>query len=261
MHIKNGRFLYGDCMELMKHIPDNSVDMILCDLPYGTTNTGEGRNTWDVILPFEPLWEQYFRITKENAAIVLTAAQPFTSQLISSQLKHYKYNWIWEKTRVTGVLNAKKQPLRNYEDVCVFYRSQCTYNPQGVTACFKQTSTGVSSDNTSSKNYGQLNQTGNGKYVQTETNYPKQIIKIPSETSTVHPTQKPVELFEYLIKTYSNEGETVLDNTAGSGTTAIAAINTNRKWICMEQDSEYFDKAYTRVLDHVVPLAEDELFG
>ena len=255
MKIKNGEFLKGDCLELMADIPDGSVDMILTDLPYATT-----QNAWDSVIPYEPMWAEFWRVLKPNGAVVLTAAQPFTSSLIASQYEYFKYCWIWEKTRVTGVLNAKHQPLRNYEDVCVFYRSPCTYNPQGLTACFKQTGTGANSDNASSNNYGQVSQTSNGKYIQTETGYPRQVIKFASEGKTVHPTQKPVELFEYMINTYTNKGETVLDCTAGSGTTAIAAENTGRQWICIERDDKFYEIATDRVKNHSITVVEESLF-
>lgn len=237
--IGNGAFWLGDCLELMKQIPSGSVDMILCDLPYGTT-----QNKWDSVIPFELLWAEYWRICKPNAAIVLTAAQPFTSALIMSQIDKFKYDWTWKKEKGTGHLNAKKMPMRDKEDVCVFYREQCVYNPQfGV---------GVAYDG--SKRVGKKQQTDNyGKYnaVREDNDgkrYPKQIIEFNSVgRGGIHPTEKPVELFEYLIKTYTNEGETVLDNTAGSGTTAVAAHNTGRRWICIEKEPAYYYAAVGRV--------------
>lgn len=178
---------------------------------------------------------------------MLTAAQPFTSILIVSNLQNFKYQWVWNKSKVTGVLNAKKkQPLRNHEDICVFYQKQPTYNPQGVVNCNIQSSTGVSSGRSSS-NYGAIRQTESGKYTQRQTGYPRSVIAIPSEGKTVHPTQKPVALMEYLIKTYTNEGGTVLDNCMGSGTTGVACANTNRKFIGMELDRDYFRIARRRI--------------
>lgn len=241
--IGNGEFWLGDCLELMKDIPDGSVDMILCDLPYGTT-----QNKWDAVIPFDPLWAEYRRVCR--GAIVLTAAQPFTSAVVMSNLRDFKYQWVWNKSKVTGVLNAKKQPLRNHEDVLVFYARQPTYNPQGVTACSIRAGTGVSRGK-SSANYGKITQTEDGTYEQTATGYPRSVLLIPSEGKTVHPTQKPVALFEYLIRTYTNEGETVLDNCAGSGTTAVACERTNRRWLCIEKDEGYFQKAVDRIKKEV----------
>lgn len=245
--IGNGTFWNGDCLELMNHIPDGSVDMILCDLPYGTTAC-----KWDTVIPFEPLWRQYWRVAKPNAAIVLTASQPFTTALIGSQIKRFKYCWVWEKTRASGFANAKKMPLRKTEDVCVFYKTPPSYNPQGITRIDKKmknsssvggdTVRGVTSE---SEGKGSLRTSGK-EYVQEFTNYPSNVLNIPNETG-IHPTQKLVALFEYLIRTYTNPGETVMDNCAGSGTTAIAAERTGRKWICIEKDIEYFNDAIKRV--------------
>lgn len=176
----------GDCLEEMKKIPDGSVDMILCDLPYGTT-----QNKWDTIIPLDILWDEYRRVVKENGAIVLTSAQPFTSILVTSNLNMFKYQWVWNKSRVTGVLNAKKQPLRNHEDVMVFYAKQPTYNPQGLEACDRKTATG-NTKGKSSDNYGKITDTEDGTYNQTATGYPRSVLSIPSEGKTVHPTQKPV---------------------------------------------------------------------
>ena len=222
----------------MGNIPDGSVDMILADPPYGTTNC-----RWDSIIPLEPMWEHLKRVIKPNGAIVMTASQPFTTTLISSNMKMFKYCWVWEKSRVTGVLNAKRQPLRCVEDVVVFYSKQCTYNPQGVVLCDKETSTG-NAGNGNSDNYGSVSA---GKYKQTQTGYPRQVIKFGSIGKTVHPTQKPVALMEYLIKTYTHEGETVLDFTMGSGTTGVACANTNRNFIGIELDDTYFEIAKGRI--------------
>lgn len=232
----------ADCLDAMWLIPDGSVDLILCDLPYGTT-----QNKWDSVIPFEPLWAHYWRVLKPNGAVVLTAAQPFTSVLVTSQLNDFKYQWVWEKSKVTGVLNAKKQLLRNHEDVLVFYRQQPTYNPQGVEACSIRANTGRSSSGKSSGNYGTITPTEDGTYEQTQTGYPRSVLKIASEGKTVHPTQKPVALMEYLIRTYTNDGETVLDNCMGSGTTGVACKNTGRKFIGIERDPEYFRIAQERI--------------
>lgn len=246
MQIGNGSFLKGNCLELMKDIPDSSVDMILCDLPYGTTSSA-----WDTIIPFEPLWEQYWRIVKPNAAIVLTSAQPFTTALIASQQEYFRYCWYWIKTRQTGFQNAKKQPTRCVEDVCVFYKKLPTYNPQGVVYSPKVKVNGANKAGDGLGSSGGNMRTAGSTHVQEYTNYPNQILEFNSVMRTVHPTQKPVELFEYLIKTYTNEGELVLDNTAGSGTTAIAAEKTKRKWICMEMDDTYYTNSVKRVEDEI----------
>lgn len=231
MKIGNGEFWLGDCLELMARIPDGSVDMVLCDLPYGTT-----QNKWDSIIPFGPLWGQYWRICKPNAAVVLTAAQPFTSALVMSQVDRFKYDWIWQKGKPTGHLNAKKQPMREKEDVLVFADGQTVYNPQGTrptNATIKRTNRG---------NYGECSRTT----VQTVTGYPTNIISFNSETG-FHPTQKPVALFDYLIRTYTNPGDLVLDNCAGSGTTAAAAEQTGRRWLCIEREPAYYYGAVGRV--------------
>jgi site-specific DNA-methyltransferase (adenine-specific) len=227
------RVIQGDCLEVMRDIPDGSVDMILCDLPYGTTAC-----KWDAIIPFEPLWEQYERIIKDNGAIVLTASQPFTTTLAYSNIKNFRYSWVWEKEQGVNFLMAKKQPLKVHEDVLVFYKKQPTYNPQMTKGKPYVSGKGTSGD-----------VTGNVTKVQTEnsgTRYPRSVIKVNRETG-LHPTQKPVALFEYLIRTYTNEGEVVLDNCIGSGTTAVAAINTNRQFIGIEREPEYVEIANKRI--------------
>ena len=221
----------------MKQIDDKSINLILCDLPYGVT----ARNEWDNIIPFDKLWEQYKRIIKDNGVIVLTASQPFTSALVMSNPNMFKYEWIWEKSKGAGFLNAKKQPLRNHEQILVFYFSKPTYNPQfhkGKPYNHKEPSK-------LSNNYGVFTlkrSISNGDY------YPKTIIHFSNAKSeTNHPTQKPVALFEYLIKTYTNEGDLVLDNCIGSGTTAVACIKTNRKFIGIELSPEYCKIANERI--------------
>ena len=225
--------LLGDCLELMKDIPNGSIDMILADLPYGTTAC-----KWDTIIPFEPLWEQYNRIIKDNGAIVLTASQPFTTALINSNIKYFRYSWIWEKEQGVNFLMAKKQPLKVHEDICVFSKKQTVYNPQMTEGKPYISGKGDS---------GEV--TGRVKKVQTKNNgtrYPRSIIRFKRETG-LHPTQKPVGLCEYLIKTYTNEGELVLDNCIGSGTTAIACINTGRNFIGIEKEQKYVELARRRV--------------
>ena len=240
-----------DCLEGMKLIDDKSIDMILCDLPYGTTSC-----SWDTIIPFKPLWTQYERIIKDNGAIVLTASQPFTSALAMSNIKMFKYQWYWIKNRITGFANAKKQPLRNIEDVLVFYKKLPTYNPQGLQRINKVCKNGKSvggeslrKDIEESAGKGKLRTEGS-EYVQEFTGYPKQTLTDIPEEKKIHPTQKPVALFEYLVKTYTNEGELILDNCMGSGTTAIACINTNRNYIGFELDKTYYDIANERIKKH-----------
>lgn len=224
----------GDCLELMKNIADKSVDMILCDLPYGTT-----RNKWDSIIPFEPLWEQYNRIIKDNGAIVLNYQQPFTTELIFSNKKNFKYCWTWYKKQCSGFLNAKKQPLRNCEDIAVFYKKQCTYNPIMRKGKKQLKATGKQSSNYNKFEY-------NPHY--SEIYYPTTMLEIPlPRFKNGHPTQKPVALLEYLINTYTNESETVLDNCMGSGSTGVACVNTNRNFIGIELEKNYFNIAKERI--------------
>lgn len=218
---------HGDCLEIMPEIPDGSIDMILCDLPYGAT-----QNKWDSIIPLDELWKQYKRVIKDDGAIVLTAMQPFTSNLILSNSKEFKYCWYWKKNRATGVLNAKKQPLRNIEEICVFRVKK--YNPQGLIEYNKPSRNGKKD----SPNYGKGK---TNSYAQKWTNYPTQLLMFDSVQRVVHPTQKPVELFEYLVKTYTNEGDIVLDNCAGSGTTGEACKKLNRQFILIEKEKEYYD--------------------
>lgn len=234
----NGKFYLADCFEVFHLIKDGSIDMVLADLPYGTT-----QNKWDSILPLDKLWNEYWRIIKPNGAIVLTAQTPFDKVLGVSCLPYLKYEWIWSKRSGTGHLNAKKQPLKSHENILVFYKSQPLYNPQfSVGKPYKILS------GRQSTNYGnQINviTDNDGK------RYPKSVLEFDHDRiSRIHPTQKPVALFEYLIKTYTHEGEIVLDNVAGSGTTAVAAENTNRRWVCIEQDENYFYKANERIKEN-----------
>lgn len=243
----------GDCLQLMRGLPDASVDLILCDPPYGTTAC-----KWDSVIPFEPLWEQYRRIAKPNAAIVLTASQPFTTALIASNLPMFKYCWVWEKSRASGFAQAKNKPLQAHEDICVFSegvtvhasqsKNRMPYIPQGLIDLNREmknsaTHMGAGSDSAFS---GRRNR--KETYVQTATGYPRSVLRIGSESGTVHPTQKPVALMEYLIRTYTNEGGVVMDNCMGSGTTGVACMNTGRHFIGFEKDPVYFETARARVL-------------
>ena len=226
----------GDCLEVMKTIEDNSIDAIICDLPYGTT-----QNKWDNVIPFEPLWEQYKRVIKDNGAIVLTAAQPFTSMMIMSNPKMFKYCWVWNKDRSSGALNCNRMPLRYHEDIVVFYKKQCTYNPQMTK--------GKMINKGGSKGGGSYGVTKEKRYF-SDTYYPRSIQTFKgchNMTGKIHPTEKPLELMEYLVKTYTNENETVLDNTIGSGTTMLACKNLNRNGIGIEMNEDYFNIASERV--------------
>lgn len=225
----------GDCLELMKDIPDESIDMILCDLPYGTT-----KNKWDSVIPLNKLWKSYERIIKDNGAIVLFSQMPFSAELVHSNLKLFKYEWIWQKDNGTGFLNAKKMPLKIHENILVFYKKLPLYNPQMRTG-FKpyKCKQGRHSTNYGAYEQGHITES-NGE------RYPIDIIKFKKD-SGLHPTQKPVELLEYLIKTYTNENETVLDNCMGSGSTGVACVNTNRNFIGYELDEKYFEIAEKRI--------------
>jgi DNA modification methylase len=254
--IELNRIYNEDCLGGMERIPDNSVDMVLCDLPYGTTHC-----KWDSIIPFEPLWGQYERVIKENGAIVLFGCEPFTSTLICSNLNIFKYNWIWQKNKCTGFLNAKRQPLNDHETISVFYKKQCTYTPQ-MTVADKIYKRGFVV-RSKAKNIQQSDIYGAQKnFLQVDSGfrYPKRIQYFNNNFTQeqLHPTQKPVPLFEYLIRTYTNEGETVLDNCIGSGTTAIACINTNRNYIGFELDKHYCDIANERIQTALQHRAEVE---
>jgi site-specific DNA-methyltransferase (adenine-specific) len=236
------QLIHGDCLEKMKDIESKSIDMILCDLPYGTTAC-----KWDTIIPFEPLWEQYERVIKDNGAIVLTASQPFTSNLVMSNPKMFKYEWIWNKTRPTGSMLAKKRPLKEHECVLVFYKKQPTYNPQMTKAERVLEKERIVNKGEVTGNVRLKRKFDNGGLA-----YPRsiQLFANPNHNS-LHPTQKPVALLEYLIKTYTLEGETVLDNCMGSGSTGVACINTNRNFIGIEKDDKYFEIAKKRIEEHL----------
>ena len=237
----------ADCLEVMKGIPDKSIDMILCDLPYGTTAC-----KWDTIIPFEPLWEQYKRIIKDNGAIVLTASQPFTSALVMSNPKMFKYCGYWIKDKPSNFLMGRKQPLRYVEEWTVFYKNLCTYNPimelreQKNKRKNKLTSSLLKNEiigiNEKTDKYQERLLSGTKDYI-----YPRNYQFFNNRTKGLHPTQKPVALFEYLIKTYTNEGDLVLDNCAGSGTTGVACKNLNRNFILIEKEQEYVDIAKKRI--------------
>lgn len=233
-----GKIHEGPCLDLLPLVPTGSVDMILADLPYGTT-----KNRWDSVIDLDELWEQYERVIKQNGAIVLTAAQPFTSVLTCSNLKMFKYEWVWSKTIGSGQLNAKKQPLRTHETVLVFYKKPPTYNAQmseGTPYTAKRAGSQWDGRGYNSQVDHEVENTG--------TRVPKSVLLIPNpRIKGGHPTQKPVALFEYLIRTYTNEGEVVLDNVIGSGTTAIAALNAGRQFIGMERDPDYAASASERV--------------
>jgi site-specific DNA-methyltransferase (adenine-specific) len=236
---ENGKLFCGDCLEVMPKLADKSIDMIFCDLPYGTTQC-----KWDSIIDLSKLWSEYERVIKDNGAIVLFSAQPFTSALVMSNPKLFKYDWTWQKPKGTGHLNAKKQPMRDKEDICVFYKKQCTYNPQMTEGMpYKEKSGWKGTEGY--EGYGVDKRLGNDN---NGVRYPKQVQQFGVvERGTLHPTQKPLALIEYMIKTYTNEGDLVLDNCAGSGTTAIACIKTNRKYILIEKDKKYCKIAKERI--------------
>ena len=233
------KLIHGDCLNIMKTIEDSSVDMILCDLPYGTTAC-----KWDSVIPFEPLWEQYERIIKDNGAIVLFGSQPFTSALIMSNIKLFKYCWVWNKKKAGNIFLAKYQPMKIHEDIVIFSKKTHKYNPIKVPRDRIKRS----------KNYGTGEAMGGNRekenkvYEYTDKN-PVSIIEISNavQKGKLHPTQKPVALLEYLIKTYSNEGDLILDNCMGSGSTGVACINTKRKFTGIELDENYFNIAKKRI--------------
>lgn len=232
----------GDCLELMKSIPDGSIDCIIADLPYGTT-----QNKWDSVIPLDKLWEQYERVIKDNGMICLTSSEPFTNQLINSKPKKFKYyDLVWDKVSTTGFLNAKRQPLRRHEQILCFYKKQTTYNPiMEVRGKPRNKGSYNKKQGDGDMCYGKFEnvESFNNEY------YPTSVIQVSNavQKGKVHPTQKPVELMEYLIKTYTNEGEIVLDNSMGSGSTGVAAMNTNRKFIGIELDKKYFEIASNRI--------------
>ena len=245
------KIIHGDCLEIMPTLADKSVDMILCDLPYGTTAC-----KWDTIIPFEPLWKQYKRLIKDNGAIVLTASQPFTSALVMSNPDMFKYIWYWIKDKPSNFLMGKKQPLRYVEEVLVFSKGIPLYNPQMqpreekdkrknklTSSLLKNENIGI---NEKTDKYQDRLKSGLNDFI-----YPRNYQKFNNRTDGLHPTQKPVALLEYLIKTYTLEGETVLDNCMGSGSTGVACINTKRNFIGIEKDVKYFEIAKKRIEEHL----------
>lgn len=246
----------GDCLELMKEIPDGSVDLVLCDLPYQMTSC-----EWDVLIPFDQLWEQYRRIVKSNGSVALFGTEPFASKLRMSNLDWYKYDWVWSKKATSDFLHAKNKPLNAHEVISVFSPGVCnhaslsgprrmTYNPQGLVSLGVVTKNGDKPSAVSAAHGCLWN---SSRTYEAYTNYPKSVLEFNSRTEKrFHPTQKPVTLLEYLIKTYTNPGEVVLDNTMGSGSTGVAAVNTGRSFIGMELDSGYFEVAQQRINGAVV---------
>ena len=235
--------MHGDCLEMMKLIPEGSVDMVLCDLPYGTTACA-----WDSVIPFDLLWAEYHRVVKNNGAIVLTASQPFTTALIASNFKDFRYCLVWDKVnKYTGALNANRMPLKRHEDVAIFYRALPTYNKQPRAGKAYKGTAGGHGEHT------QFGKEGKKRVIQSDGNHnPCSILEINGDVKKghgLHPTQKPVALMAYLIRTYTNEGDTILDNTMGSGTTGVAAANTGRKFIGIERDDKYFAIAQKRIED------------
>lgn len=231
---------------MMKDIQSGSIDMILCDLPYGTTNCG-----WDTIIPFDPLWEQYKRVVKTNGAIVLFSAQPFTTKLIYSNLRDFKYCWYWKKNNATGGIFCKYQPMRCIEDICVFYRKMPAYNPQGLKMLAEVKISQPKGNNVYKRK--------KNPSIQTHTGYPKHLLEFNNEAigkNRLHPTQKPVALLEYLVKTYTNPGDIVLDNCMGSGSTGVACVNTGRRFVGIELDNRYFEIAKQRIDAAVFSLPE-----
>jgi site-specific DNA-methyltransferase (adenine-specific) len=247
------QIVHGDCLEVMKDIDDKSVDMVLCDLPYGAT-----KNKWDIVIPFEPLWEQYKRIIRDGRVTVLFGSQPFTSVLVMSNVKMFKYDWVWDKVQTTNFLNAKRQPLRQHESICVFYKGKSVYNRQFADRKLKDIRKNAREYKFNQKYKGCQEHTGDydfnyaEDYDNTKIN-PKSIIKFtsqPKRVKALHPTQKPVALLEYLIRTYTNKGDLVLDNCIGSGTTAEACMNSGRRFIGIEKEKKFVTIARNRVAKH-----------
>lgn len=242
MNIELNTIYNEDCMEGMKRIPDGSVDCIICDLPYGVLNKGNEHAQWDCPLPMDKLWAEYKRVTKDNAAIILFGQGMFTARLMMTNPKMWRYNLIYKKGNCTsGFLNARRMPLRNHEDIMVFYKRQPTYNPQMISESKSHERNRPSNKNSC---YGI-----SGERIKTLSNerFPLSVIDIPREFIVVHPTQKPVSLLKYLVLTYSNKGDTILDNCMGSGTTALACIDTGRNFIGFEKEKKYFDIAMNRI--------------
>lgn len=238
--VPKNKIILGDCLKIMPFIEDDSIDLVLCDLPYCSTECG-----WDSPIPLKDLWEQYHRIVKKNGAILLFGQEPFTSKLVMSNPDEFKYRWTWEKSKASGYFHAKQQPLRASEDIAVFYRSQPTYNPQFTYADpYNKGTAGRFAEAYGARGKATEIKSDDGK------RYPRSVIYFKtaeSEGKTYHPTQKPLELISYLIKTYTNEGDTVLDNAAGSFTTAVAAQALGRNWIAIDQEEKYCEAGLERL--------------
>ena len=236
--IEINKIYLEDCLIKLPEIDNESIDMILCDLPYGGT-----QNKWDIIIPFKPLWEQYERIIKKNGAIVLTASQPFTSLLVTSNLKLFRYELVWRKNKFSNFLDANRKPLKQHENILVFYKKLPIYNPQyTISKPYERWNTNKSVENQT--NYGKHKPNhpkSDGK------RYPISVLDFDREERPLHPTQKPVELFKYLIKTYSNEGDLILDNASGVGTTGISCLETNRNYILIEKEKKFYDISIERI--------------
>lgn len=247
------KLINGDCLEKMKEIPDKSIDLILCDLPYGVT-----ANKLDIIIPFEPLWKEYDRITKDNSAILLFAQGIFYIDLVNSNRKIFKYDLIWDKKLTTGFLNAKKMPLRKHEQIAVFYKKQPVYNPQMTKGSPNHFRKADNEEIDSNKNYGKYNRV---EQAYDGMKYPTSILEFskPHSSAALHRTEKSIQLLEYLIKTYSNENQVVLDNCMGSGTTGVACINTNRDFIGIEKDKKYFDISCNRIKESLPMFKQKDL--
>ena len=263
LNIGDCQLMFGDCLERMKEIPDGSIDMILCDLPYGTTAC-----KWDNIIPFEPLWAQYKRIIKDNGAIVLFGSEPFSTILRMSNLKGYKYDWIWNKEQAGNFIQAKNSPLKTTENITVFTKNGERPNYYPIMEAAKEENKRPASEKSQKSKF--LGKVSNGIFKRGENynedlRFPKVLLtfnarqKECNNLNRVHPTQKPVALLEYLIKTYTNEGETVLDNTMGSGSTGVACVNTDRKFIGIEMDEKYYDISCKRIKD-VISDKKQSLF-
>lgn len=238
------KIFLGDCLEIMPKIESGSIDMILCDLPYGTTKA-----KWDSEIDLKLLWQQYNRIIKDNGAILLFSQIPFTIKLGNSNIENLRYEWIWEKTQATGHLNVKKMPMKAHENILVFYKSLPTYNPQKTDGHERKVSTAKHKKNTSTNQSELYNPYDKFTDYDSTERYPRTVLKFPSDKQKIalHPTQKPLALCEYFIKTYTNENDIVLDNCCGSGTTLLAAKNLNRNYIGIEKDEKYFNIAKERV--------------
>jgi site-specific DNA-methyltransferase (adenine-specific) len=246
----------GDCLALMPLIPDRSVDLVIADLPYQVTNC-----SWDIMIDIKQLWIEYERIIKDNGAILLFAQPPFNAELIKSNSSLFRYEWIWEKSHSTGHLNAKKMPMRAHENILVFYKKLPTYNPQKTLGHVKKQ---VKIESRKKKvTSGIWNAAPNFQEYSSTERYPRSVLRFASDRQKIalHPVQKPVALIEYILRTYSNEGDLVLDNCSGSGSLAIAALNTNRKYICIEKDQEFYNLSVQRIANHNRMLQEAVVFS